>query len=99
MSKSDHADAMVLTNILRTDAHVHRQLPDDTELAQAIAVLARAGQDATWSRQQIANQLRSVLREYFPAALGAFRETKSGLTGADAARSCPQLRPPRWPGS
>jgi transposase len=83
-AKSDHADVMVLANILRTDAHVHRQLPDDTELAQAIAVLARAGQDATWSRQQIANQLRSVLLEYFPAALGAFRETKSGLTGADA---------------
>jgi hypothetical protein len=34
-SKSDHADAMVLANILRTDAHVHRTLPADTELAQA----------------------------------------------------------------
>lgn len=36
--KSDHLDAMILANILRTDAAVHRVLPADTELAQAIAV-------------------------------------------------------------
>jgi hypothetical protein len=39
--KSDHGDAVVLANILRTDAHAHRPLPADSELAQAIAVLAR----------------------------------------------------------
>jgi hypothetical protein len=36
----------VLANILRTDANAHRSLPADTELAQAIAVLARAGHDS-----------------------------------------------------
>lgn len=40
-SKSDHADAMTLANILRADAHLHRRLPADSELCQAIAVLAR----------------------------------------------------------
>jgi len=40
--KSDHGDAVVLANILRTDLHAHRPLPADSELAQAIAVLARA---------------------------------------------------------
>lgn len=40
--KSDHADAVVLANILRTDAHVHRSLPHDSELVQAVAVLTRA---------------------------------------------------------
>ncbi|HEX8761482.1 MAG TPA: IS110 family transposase [Pseudonocardiaceae bacterium] len=83
-AKSDHADAVVLANILRTDAAAHRRLPADTELVQAIAVLARAGQDAAWNRQQIANQLRSLLREYFPAALTAFQHTSSGLTGVEA---------------
>ena len=29
-SKSDHADAMTLANILRVDAHVHRKMPADT---------------------------------------------------------------------
>jgi hypothetical protein len=48
--KSDHGDAVVLANILRTDAHAHRPLPADSELAQAIAVLARAQQDAVWAR-------------------------------------------------
>lgn len=45
-AKSDHADAMTLANILRVDAHLHRRLPADSELCQAIAVLARAHQDA-----------------------------------------------------
>ncbi|MGB8388510.1 MAG: transposase [Mycobacterium sp.] len=29
--KSDHVDAMTLANILRTDAHIHRQLPADSD--------------------------------------------------------------------
>lgn len=40
--KSDHMDAMVLANILRTDAHAHRALPEDSALTRALAVLARA---------------------------------------------------------
>ena len=45
--KSDHIDAMALAGILRTDRAKHRPLPADTELAQQIAVLARAQQDAS----------------------------------------------------
>ena len=71
-AKSDHADAMALANILRTDADMHRPLPADSELVQAIAVLARAQQDAVWNRGQLSNQLRSHLKQYFPAALAAF---------------------------
>ena len=77
--KSDHVDAMALANILRTDMNVHRPLPADTELAQAIAVLARAQQDAVWDRTQASNKLRSHLREYYPAALAAFAEVRDGL--------------------
>lgn len=83
-AKSDHADAMTLANVLRTDLHRHRPLPNDTELAQAIAVLARAQQDAVWNRQQLANQVRSLLREFFPAALEAFHIKNIGLTCAEA---------------
>jgi hypothetical protein len=53
--------------------HAHRQLPDDSDLGRAIAVLARAQQDTLWNRQQLANQLRSLLREYYPAAPGRLR--------------------------
>jgi transposase len=71
-SKSDHADAMTLANILRVDAHLHRRLPADSELCQAIAVLARAHQDATWRRIKAHNELRSMLREFFPVFLATF---------------------------
>jgi transposase len=83
-AKSDHADAMTLANILRTDSHVHRALPQDSELAQAIAVLARAHQDATWRRTRASNELRSLLREYFPNFLKAFAGKTTNLTRADA---------------
>ena len=67
--KSDPGDALVLANVLRTDMHVHRPLPADPPKARAVAVLARAQQDAQWNRQQMSNQVRSLLREYYPAAL------------------------------
>jgi transposase len=80
-AKSDHADAMTLANILRTDAHVHRKLPADTDLAQAIAVLARAAQDAIWRRTRATLELRSLLRQYYPSFLAAFaRPGSSGVT-------------------
>ncbi len=83
--KSDHLDAMTLANILRTDAHMHRPLPADTELARAIAVLARAHQDATWRRTRASNELRSLLREYHPGFLGAFAGgSATNLATADA---------------
>jgi hypothetical protein len=79
-SKSDHVDAMTLANILRTDMHAHRQLPADSELARSIAVLARAHQDAIWRRTKASNELRSLLREYFPGFLAIFAHRDGGLT-------------------
>ena len=71
-AKSDAGDAVVLANILRTDLASHRPLPADTELAQTIRVLARAHQDAVWDRQQTANKLRSLLRQYCSSFLATF---------------------------
>ncbi|WP_420713697.1 IS110 family transposase [Streptomyces sp. WM4235] len=82
--KSDPGDAFVLANILRTDIAMHRPLPADSEQVQAIAVLARAQQDAVWNRQQIGNQIRSLLREYYPAALDAFLPKQGGLAREEA---------------
>ena len=82
--KSDHGDAVVLANVLRTDLHAHRPLPADTELAQAIAVLARAQQDAVWDRTTTHNKLRSHLREYYPAFLAAFADARGGILRPEA---------------
>lgn len=72
--KSDHGDAVTLANILRTDIDQHRRLPDDTHLGRSITVLARAHQDATWRRTRAGNELRSLLREYFPGFLHTFAD-------------------------
>jgi len=82
--KSDHGDAVVLANVLRTDLHAHRPLPADSELAQAVAVLARAQQDAVWDRVAAHNKLRSHLREYFPGFLAAFAAAKGGIMRPEA---------------
>jgi transposase len=82
--KSDAGDALVLANILRTDTPAHRPLPADSELAQAIAVLARAQQDAVWDRTCAHNKLRSLLREYYPAMLTAFADKRDGLLRPEA---------------
>ena len=82
--KSDHGDAGVPANILRTDSHAHRPLPADTELAQAVAVLARAQQDAVWARTAAHNKLRSHLREYYPGFLAAFAEARGGIIRPEA---------------
>jgi hypothetical protein len=71
-AKSDRGDAKVLADLVRTDRHNHRQVAGDSDLAEAVKVLARAHQSAIWSRQRQVNALRSALREYYPAALAAF---------------------------
>jgi transposase len=84
-AKSDATDAVLLANIVRTDATTHRPLPADTELAQAIRVLARAQQDAVWARQQITNQIRDLLKDFYPAAIAAFADLpEGGLARRDA---------------
>ncbi|MFD4910588.1 IS110 family RNA-guided transposase [Kitasatospora purpeofusca] len=82
--KSDPGDALVLANILRTDMPMHRPLPADSDQGRAVTVLARAQQDAVWNRQLLGNQIRSLLREYYPAALEAFQSKAGGLARADA---------------
>jgi transposase len=82
--KSDHGDSAVLAHVLRTDLGMHRPLPADSELAQAIAVLARAQQDAVWDRTTACNRLRSHLREYYPGFLAAFAPLKGGIMRPEA---------------
>jgi transposase len=80
-AKSDPGDAKVLADIVRTDRHLHRQVAGDSELAEAVKVLARAHQSLIWSRQREVNRLRNALREFYPAALAAFG---TDLTSSDA---------------
>jgi transposase len=91
--KSDHVDAMTLANILRTDAHLHRALPADSELARVITVLARAAQDAVWRRTKAIQELRSLLREYYPGFLAAFACGSGTNLASPEARAILALAP------
>jgi transposase len=79
-AKSDPGDARVLAELARTDAHNHRPVAGDSDLAEAVKALARAHQSMIWTRQRQTNQLRSTLREFYPGALSCFDD----LDGGDA---------------
>jgi transposase len=80
-AKSDPGDAKVLADLVRTDRQHHRPIAGDSELGEAVKVLARTHQNLIWSRQRQTNALRSALREFYPAALQAFSDD---LAGRDA---------------
>ncbi|WP_241825084.1 IS110 family transposase [Micromonospora sp. CB01531] len=81
-AKSDKADAHALADMVRTRRHQLRQVAADSDIAEAVKVVARAHQTLIWERTRHTLRLRAALREYFPAALEAYQSLT--LTGADA---------------
>jgi transposase len=79
-AKSDPGDAHVLAELVRLDRDHHRPVAGDSAIAEHVKVVARAHQSMIWSRQRQTSTLRSMLREYYPAALAAFDD----LAGRDA---------------
>jgi hypothetical protein len=70
-----------LAELVRLDRAHHRPVAGDSDTAEHVKVLARTHQSMIWSRQRQSNMLRSMLREFYPAALVAFGDD---LTGRDA---------------
>ncbi|TDC11501.1 IS110 family transposase [Nonomuraea longispora] len=73
-AKSDAADAHMLADMVRTDAHQLRPIAGDSPQAEAIKVVARTHKTLIWERTRAGQRLRHALREYFPAALTAFED-------------------------
>ncbi len=73
-AKSDAGDSHVLAEVVRLDRDHHRPIAGDSDLADAIKLLARAHQTAIWERTRQVLRLRSTLLEYFPAAVQAFED-------------------------
>ena len=71
-AKSDAGDAHVLAELVRLDRAAHRPIAGDSDLAEAIKLVARAHQTLIWDRHRHLLRLRGALREFFPAALDAF---------------------------
>jgi hypothetical protein len=76
-AKSDPGDAHVLAEIVRLDRAHHRPVAGDTAVAEQVKVAARAHQTMIWTRQRNTSMTRSMLREYYPAALAAFDDLAS----------------------
>jgi len=73
-AKSDAGDAHVLAEIVRLDRDHHRPVAGDSDLADAVKLLARAHQSAIWERTRHVLRLRSALLEFFPAVIAAFED-------------------------
>ena len=71
-AKSDAADAHLLAEIVRLDRAHHRPVAADSDQVEAIKLAARTHQTMIWERSRHVLRLRSVLVEFFPAALEAF---------------------------
>jgi transposase len=73
-AKSDTGDAHMLADMVRTDSHQLRAVAGDSPGAGAVKVVARTHKTLIWERTRQVQRLRHQLREYFPAALGAFED-------------------------
>ncbi|MBG0814030.1 IS110 family transposase [Planomonospora sp. ID82291] len=81
-AKSDKGDAHALADMIRTRRNQLREVAGDSEVAEAVKVVTRAHQTLLWERTRHMLRLRVALRDYFPAALEAYKPL--GLT-SDAA--------------
>lgn len=68
----------MLAELVRLDRAHHRPVARDSDLAEHVKALARTHQGLIWSRQRQVNTLRSMLREFYPAALVAFADDLAG---------------------
>ena len=69
--------------------------PGTREIAEHVKIAARAHQTMIWSRVRQVNTLRSLLREYYPAALAAFGTdlAEPGRAGGAGRRTDPGAGP------
>jgi hypothetical protein len=79
--KDDFFDAECLADMGRTRRHQMRELAADSDIAEAVKIAARAHQKLVWERTRHQLRMRSALREYFPAALEAYKDLT--LAGRD----------------
>jgi len=84
--KSDPGDAYMLADILRTDGSRFRPLVPASDQIRALRALVRARDDLVAQRVALANQLRSLLGEFWPGAAAIFAAIDSPIALAFAER-------------
>lgn len=79
LSKSDAGDALLLADLLRTDAHRFAPLTPRSDGMRAVRALARARDDLVRHKVMLANQLRAQLEHAWPGAVGLFADLASPI--------------------
>jgi transposase len=77
--KSDLGDAYLLADLLRTDGHRFRTLTPLSDDTKALRGLVRTRDDLVAQRVALANQLRSLLLEFWPGAVELFTDIDSTI--------------------
>jgi transposase len=72
-AKDDRRDAIALANLIRTEAHAHRRVPKNSELAQALFAAVRGQQDQAMQVKGLLDRLHAALVWHYPGALAAFK--------------------------
>ena len=77
--KSDAGDAYLLADLLRTDGHRFRTLSPLSDETRALRGMVRTRDDMVANRVVLANQLRSLLGEFWPGAREIFADIDSPI--------------------
>ena len=77
--KTDLGDAYLLADMLRTDGHRFRTLVPLSDETKALRGLTRLRDDLVGQRVAFANQLRSLLDEFWPGAAVIFADVDSPI--------------------
>lgn len=77
--KTDPGDAYILADVLRTDGHRFRALRPLSDETKALRGLVRVRDDLVAQRVALANQLRSLLLEFWPGAAAIFADVDSPI--------------------
>lgn len=77
--KTDLGDAYLLADLLRTDGHRFRNLTPLSDETKALRGLVRVRDDLVRQRVAAANQLRSLLEQFWPGAAALFSDVDSSI--------------------
>jgi len=78
--KTDLGDAYLLADVLRTDGHRFRVLTPLSDETKALRGRVRLRDELVAQRVALANQLRSLLEQFWPGAAGLFAHIDSSIS-------------------
>jgi transposase len=85
-AKTDRSDALLLADLLRTDAHRFRALTPECDAIKALRACVRTRDDWVATRVELANQLRALLQSFWPGAAAIFADVDSPIALAFLSR-------------